>query len=185
MKSKGYSENEAWPTFRAGEVASCTSLRRQRAARHPAYAVSTEAHRHVSSIPAGGSGLDRHRSSHAEANVQRVLDLTQCPAFGARRGHRRAPTINAYEELLPKRTEHHRLHAFFLVAAMDERVRVLEALQRKGTKSLSKLPTTALRRRVASSVLLVRCRTGLFPLFERSGIGPSKHAKQPARVDSG
>jgi len=45
--------------------------------------------------------------------------------------NRQVPTINAYEELLPKRTEHHRLQALFLVTAMDERVRVLEALQRR------------------------------------------------------
>jgi hypothetical protein len=109
------------------------------AAREPwAYAVPTEALRHVSSNPAGGPGLDRHRSPHAEANVQRTPSLTECPAFGDRRGHRQAPagqspvpTINAYDELLPKRTEHHCLQAFFLVGAMDERVRVLEALQRR------------------------------------------------------
>ncbi len=40
--------------------------------------------------------------------------------------------VIANEELLPKRTEHHRLQAFFLVAAMDELGRVLlEALQRR------------------------------------------------------
>lgn len=93
----------------------------------------------------------------AEANIQRPLTLTQCPACGARRGHGRAltgqskvPTIDAYDELLPNAPST-TVAGLFLVAAMDERVRVLRPYSGWYESFLSCQPQ--------------RCVIGWYPVF--------------------
>lgn len=81
--------------------------------------VATEARGHVSSIPDGGSGLDRHHSSHVEADVQRgpasvsAQPLEPGPVIARlQQDNRQVPDNQRHEELLPKCTEHHRLQTF-------------------------------------------------------------------------
>ncbi|MBB5748992.1 transposase [Micrococcus sp. TA1] len=78
--------------------------------------VAVEARRHATNtIPGsgGGSGSDRHPGARDEVNVHRVVSLTQRrlmdPAAviaGLPPDTRPLPSINAYDELLAKRTEH-------------------------------------------------------------------------------
>jgi transposase len=75
--------------------------------------VAVEARRHASNIPAGGAGSDRHPGAHDETKTQRVVSLTQRrlrdPAAviaGLPPDTRPLPSVNAYDELLAKRTEH-------------------------------------------------------------------------------
>lgn len=75
--------------------------------------VAVEARRHASSIPAGGSGSDRHPGAHVDVNVQRVVSLTQRrlmdPAAviaGLPPDVRPLPSVSAYDELLANRAEH-------------------------------------------------------------------------------
>jgi transposase len=75
--------------------------------------VAVEARRHASSLPAGGAGSDRHPGARQDANVQRVVSLTQrrlmdptAVIAGLPPDTRPLPSVRAYDELLAKCTEH-------------------------------------------------------------------------------
>ncbi len=76
--------------------------------------VAVEARRHaMTSAAEGGPRSNRHRGDHAQAEVQRVVSLTQRrlmdPAAviaGLPSDSRPLPSVRAYDELLAKRAEH-------------------------------------------------------------------------------
>ena len=75
--------------------------------------VAVEARRHATISSRGGASSDRHPGAHSELKVQRVVSLTQRrlmdPASviaGLPPDSRPLPSVNAYDELLAKRTEH-------------------------------------------------------------------------------
>ncbi|UKA68402.1 IS21 family transposase [Arthrobacter sp. FW306-05-C] len=75
--------------------------------------VAVEARRHATTSSLGGASSDRHPGAHAEEKVQRVVSLTQRrlmdPAAviaGLPPDIRPLPSVNAYDELLAKRSEY-------------------------------------------------------------------------------
>lgn len=75
--------------------------------------VAVEARRHAAAAPSGGASSDRHPGEHADVKMQRVVSLTQRrltdPAAviaGLPRDTRPLPSVNAYDELLAKRSQH-------------------------------------------------------------------------------
>ena len=74
--------------------------------------VAVEARRHISSLSGAGSGSDRHPVAREDANVRRVVSLTQRrlmdPAAviaGLPPDTRPVPSVSAYDELLAKRPQ--------------------------------------------------------------------------------